>query len=83
MRKLVGGGMPPPYRAVANINYNLALQLMSGDTQRSINYHRVRNALSAATGRKKTAVPKDGGLNVTLNLLNYSRVAKCLMVRHI
>ena len=21
---LVGGGMPPPYRAVANINYNLA-----------------------------------------------------------
>ena len=33
--------------------------------------------------RKKAAVPRDGGLKNSLNLLNYSRVEKCLMVRTI
>ena len=31
---------------------------------------------------KKAATQKSGGLEL-LNLLNYSRVEKCLMVRHI
>ena len=32
---------------------------------------------------EKAAVPKDSGWKHSLKLLNYSRVAKCLMVRHI